>query len=99
MRIGHALQTRRRQRLRSVSSRSLVRELRDLVHVAPDRLGERRELERQHVGVGQAQHDAAADLRQRHAVGEAGVAEARVVVEGVVDRVVDAVRPRRRSRG
>ena len=44
-------------------------------------IGEIAEAQREHVGVRGAEHDAAGGLREHDAVGEAGIAEARVVIE------------------
>ena len=53
-------------------------------------VGEIGKIEGQQVGVGEAHHGRAGDLGKRAAVGKVGVAEVRVPVKIVVDRVIDA---------
>ena len=47
-------------------------------------------IERQEIGVGKTHHRRTGNLRERFAIGEVGVAEVRVPIKIVVDRVIDA---------
>ena len=67
-----------------------VGELHHLVRIRCNRARERRHLEREDVRIGEAQHEAAGRLRLRDAVVERRIAEADVVVERVVHRVIRA---------
>src|SRR5262249_54695340 len=65
-------------------------ELLHLLRVAADRLRRRGRVEGKGHRVGEAQDRAPRDLRERNSVLEGGIAEAREMVEGVVDRVIGA---------
>jgi hypothetical protein len=62
-----------------------------LAHVGLRRVGQMRELKRQHVGLSEPDDERADRLRERAAVGEVGIQELREVIVVVVDRVIDAV--------
>ena len=64
----------------------------DLADVTPDVVGEVCESVREHICVSEAQDGVPGGLRERVLVVEVRIAEARVVIERIVDRMIDAAR-------
>src|SRR2546422_7302282 len=70
-----------------------LEQLLQLARVAAHGLREPAELQRQHLGVREAEYSGARRLGERAAVDERAVVERREPVEVVIDRVVDAAAP------